>query len=88
MCVCRMIEFSQEQVLTDAKEVLSLLALLLFFALIASGHVLHKGLKEGKRSQYELILRCVLILTSAVPPELPMQTAVRTLYVSFSLYVY
>mmetsp|Transcript_2539 Transcript_2539/g.4057 ORF Transcript_2539/g.4057 Transcript_2539/m.4057 type:complete len:1460 (+) Transcript_2539:76-4455(+) len=82
----RMIEFSQEQVLTDAKEVLSLLALLLFFALIASGHVLHKGLKEGKRSQYELILRCVLILTSAVPPELPMQTAVAVNAAVFTLF--
>jgi cation-transporting ATPase 13A1 len=53
-------------VLTDAKEVLALLTLLLVFALIASGHVLHKGLQEGKRSQYELILRCVLILTSVL----------------------
>jgi len=82
----RMIEFSQEQVLTDAKEVLALLALLLFFALIASGHVLHKGLKEGKRSQYELILRCVLILTSVVPPELPMQTAVAVNAAVFALF--
>ena len=50
----RMIEFSQEQVLTDAKEVLALLFLLLFFACVASGHVLQKGLKEGKR--YQLII--------------------------------
>jgi hypothetical protein len=49
-----MIEFSQEQVLTDAKEVLALLFLLLFFACVASGHVLQKGLKEGKR--YQLII--------------------------------
>jgi cation-transporting ATPase 13A1 len=82
----RMIEFSQEQVLTDAKEVLALLSLLLFFALIASGHVLQKGLKEGKRSQYELILRCVLILTSVVPPELPMQTAVAVNAAVFALF--
>mmetsp|Transcript_8122 Transcript_8122/g.27262 ORF Transcript_8122/g.27262 Transcript_8122/m.27262 type:complete len:1434 (-) Transcript_8122:544-4845(-) len=82
----RMIEYSQEQVLTDAKEVLALLALLLVFALIASGHVLHKGLKEGKRSQYELILRCVLILTSVVPPELPMQTAVAVNAAVFALF--
>ena len=71
----RMIEYSSEQVMSDAKETLALLFLLLVFALMASGYVLHKGLQEGKKSQYELVLRCVLILTSVVPPELPMQTA-------------
>jgi cation-transporting ATPase 13A1 len=48
---------------------------LLVFALLASGNVFINGMKDGKRSQYELVLRCVLILTSVVPPELPMQTA-------------
>ena len=37
--------------------------------------MLHRGLQEGKKTQYELVLKCVLILTSVVPPELPMQTA-------------
>jgi cation-transporting ATPase 13A1 len=74
------------QVLTDVKEVLALLTLLLCFALMSSGYVLHKGLKEGKRSQYELVLRCVLILTSVVPPELPMQTAVAVNTALFALF--
>lgn len=68
------------------KEVLALLTLLLCFALMSSGYVLHKGLKEGKRSQYELVLRCVLILTSVVPPELPMQTAVAVNTALFALF--
>lgn len=72
----RMIEYSSEQVMSDTKETLILLALLLMFALCSSGYVMYKGLQEQKRSQYELVLRCVLILTSVVPPELPMQTAV------------
>ncbi len=42
---------------------------------MASYHVFTVGMKDGKRSQYELVLRCILILTSVVPPELPMQTA-------------
>lgn len=72
----RMIEYSSEQVMSDTKETLALLLLLLLFALCSSGYVLYKGLQEQRRSQYELVLRCVLILTSVVPPELPMQTAV------------
>jgi cation-transporting ATPase 13A1 len=72
----RMIEYSNEQVMSDTKETLILLGLLLVFALCSSGYVMYKGLQEQKRSQYELVLRCVLILTSVVPPELPMQTAV------------
>ena len=71
----RMMEFSSEQVTGDTYETLILLFILLVFALIASGHVFVQGLADGKRSQYELVLRCILILTSVVPPELPMQTA-------------
>ena len=71
----RMMEFSSEQVTGDTYETLVLLFILLVFALIASGNVFVIGLRDGKRSRYELVLRCVLILTSVVPPELPMQTA-------------
>ena len=71
----RMMEFSSEQVTGDTYETLVFLFILLVFALIASGNVFIMGLKDGKRSQYELVLRCILILTSVVPPELPMQTA-------------
>ncbi|EEH54606.1 p-type ATPase superfamily [Micromonas pusilla CCMP1545] len=71
----RMMEFSSEQVTGDTWETLVLLFILLVFACVASGHVFVVGLRDGKRSQYELVLRCILILTSVVPPELPMQTA-------------
>ena len=71
----RMMEFSSKQVTGDTYETLVLLFILLVFALIASGNVFVIGLRDGKRSRYELVLRCVLILTSVVPPELPMQTA-------------
>ena len=43
--------------MSDVKETLALLFLLLVFALVASGYVLRVGLQEGKRSQYELVLR-------------------------------
>jgi cation-transporting ATPase 13A1 len=69
----RMIEFSTQKVAGDTKETLSLLLLLLVFALMSAGYVLKTGLEEGKQTKYKLLLRCVQILTSVVPPELPMQ---------------
>ena len=56
------------------KGTLLLLILLLFFALLSAGYVMKRGLEEGKKSQYESVW-CVQIITSVVPPELPMQTA-------------
>ncbi len=52
---------------------------------MASYHVFTVGMKDGKRSQYELVLRCILILTSVVPPELPMQTAMAVNTALFSV---
>lgn len=71
----RMIEFSQHQVRGDTKETLYLLLILLVFAICGASYVLRNGIKEGKKSVQELLLRCLMILTSVVPPELPMQTA-------------
>ena len=71
----RMIEFSKDEVVGDTKETLMALLLLLTFALVAAGYLLKRGLEEGNRSTYELLLKCVLVITSVVPPTLPMQTA-------------
>jgi manganese-transporting P-type ATPase len=45
------------------------------FALIASGYILTEGLKKGEKTTHELLLRCVIIVTSVVPRQLPMQMA-------------
>ena len=69
----RMIEGSQEKVKGHEKETGLLLLLLFFFAVASSSYVLYHGLQNDKRSQYELLLHCILIITSVIPPELPMQ---------------
>jgi len=71
----RMIEGSQEKVKGHERETGLLLLLLFFFAAASSSYVLHHGLKNENRSQYELLLHCILIITSVIPPELPMQMA-------------
>ncbi|KAJ1633267.1 hypothetical protein T492DRAFT_550576 [Pavlovales sp. CCMP2436] len=71
----QMIEFSQQQVSDDSRETLYALGLLLLFALASSGYVLRKGMERGDRTTHELLLKCVIIITSVVPRHLPMQTA-------------
>ena len=45
---------------------------LLLFALISSAYVWKRGLELG-RAKGKLLIHCVLIITSVVPPELPME---------------
>ncbi len=71
----RMIEGSQEKVKGHEKETGLLLLLLFFFAIGSSSYVLYHGLQNDKRSKFELLLHCILIVTSVIPPELPMQMA-------------
>mmetsp|Transcript_79550 Transcript_79550/g.125471 ORF Transcript_79550/g.125471 Transcript_79550/m.125471 type:complete len:1593 (+) Transcript_79550:56-4834(+) len=71
----QMIEYSQHQMTDDSKETAYALLVLLFFALIAAGYVLKKGLEKGDRTTHELLIRCVIIITSTVPKQLPMQMA-------------
>eukprot|EP00581_Thalassiosira_minuscula_P008067 CAMPEP_0183703840 /NCGR_PEP_ID=MMETSP0737-20130205/1419_1 /TAXON_ID=385413 /ORGANISM="Thalassiosira miniscula, Strain CCMP1093" /LENGTH=1670 /DNA_ID=CAMNT_0025930637 /DNA_START=59 /DNA_END=5071 /DNA_ORIENTATION=- len=71
----RMIEGSQEKVKGHEKETALLLLLLFFFAVASSSYVLYHSWGDENRSQYELLLHCILIITSVIPPELPMQMA-------------
>lgn len=71
----RMIEGSQEKVKGHEKETGLLLLLLFFFALTSASYVLYHCYGKENRSNYELLLHCILIITSVIPPELPMQMA-------------
>ena len=71
----QMIEFSTQSVSADSTDTLYALLLLLFFAIVAAGYVLKKGLEKGDRTTHELLLKCVIILTSVVPRQLPVQMA-------------
>ena len=77
----RMIEASQQEVSHNKVDTIRLLAFLLLFAIIAAGYVLYERFSgQGNQKLLEmsyrkLALRCVMILTSVVPPELPMQMA-------------
>lgn len=71
----RMIENSTASVSGDVRDTAFLLLFLLIFAVSASGYVLYKGMQDGTKSRYQLLLHCILIVTSVIPPELPMQTA-------------
>jgi manganese-transporting P-type ATPase len=71
----RMIEGSQENVKGHERETGLLLLLLCVFAVLSSSYVLYHGIQNENRSKYELLLHCILIVTSVIRPELPMQMA-------------
>jgi len=76
----RVILFSQDRVSVESPEVYLYLLILLVFALISSYHVLTVALLDPDRSRYKIMLRCVLIITNVVPPELPMQLSIAVNY--------
>jgi cation-transporting ATPase 13A1 len=77
----RVMIFSTERVGAGNKEAYFFIGFLLIFAIAASWYVWTEGVKvDRKRSK--LLLDCVLIITSVVPPELPMEL---TLAVNSSL---
>ncbi|TIB39582.1 hypothetical protein E3P86_01063 [Wallemia ichthyophaga] len=64
--------FSSEKVSANNLESFLFIGFLLIFAIAASAYVWIKGNERGLKKS-KLILDCILIITSVVPPELPME---------------
>ncbi|PYI21286.1 cation transporting ATPase [Aspergillus japonicus CBS 114.51] len=64
--------YSTERVSANNAEALLFILFLLIFAIAASWYVWQEGVAQD-RKRSKLLLDCVLIITSVVPPELPME---------------
>jgi len=64
--------FSTERVSANNLESFLFIGFLLIFAIAASWYVWVKGI-ERDLTKSKLLLDCILIITSVVPPELPME---------------
>jgi len=71
----RTILFSSERVSVGNWEAYIFIMILLLFAVLATAYMLSHALYDPARDPYKLLLKCVLILTSVVPPELPIELA-------------
>lgn len=68
----RTVIFNNENILTKQTDAFIIIGILLIFSIISSGNILIHGLADPTRDRNKLFLRCILIITTVVPPELPM----------------
>lgn len=69
----RKILFASENLSSTSSDTFRFIGLLVVIAVAASATVLYYGLQDSSRSRFKLILHCIMIVTSVVPPELPME---------------
>lgn len=79
----RRVVANAENLKLQEKDGLWIVLFLLICSLITSAYVLDQGMDNVERSKQKLFLRCILIITTVVPPQLPM---IMTLTVNNSIF--